>query len=98
MELLQRRVLLSWRRLSSGTTNRSIFGAAVIVGGATAFVSLASIVRELLLAASFGTTDALDAFLIAFSLPAFVVSVIGGSFASALIPTFIQVREHEGPT
>jgi putative peptidoglycan lipid II flippase len=98
MELLQRRVLLSWRRLSSGTTNRSIFGAAVIVGGATAFVSLAYIVRELLLAASFGTTDALDAFLIAFSLPAFVVSVIGGSFASALIPTFIQVREHEGST
>lgn len=96
MELLQQRIGLRWRQVSSGTTNRSIFGAVVIVGGATAVVSLASIARDLVLAASFGTSDALDAFLIAASIPLFIVSVIAGSFGSALIPSFIQVREQEG--
>ena len=96
MELLQQRVGLRWRVLSSGTTNRRIVGAAVIVGGATAFVSLASIVRDLLIAASFGTSDELDAFLIAISLPVFTVSVLGGAFASALIPAYIQARDQQG--
>jgi putative peptidoglycan lipid II flippase len=85
-------------RLFIGSTNRRILGAAVVVAGATAVVSLASMARELLLAATFGTSDTLEAFLIAFALPTFVVNVIAGSFASALIPTFIQVREQEGRT
>lgn len=96
MALLERRLGARWRRLADGSANRRIFGAALIVGGGTAAVSLASVVRELLLAASFGTGDALDAFLIAFSLPTFVVNVLAGTFASALVPTLVHVREHEG--
>jgi putative peptidoglycan lipid II flippase len=86
---------VTWR-LFAGSTNRRILGAAVVVAGATAVVSLAAMGRELLLAATFGTGDALEAFVIAFALPTFVINVIAGSFASALIPTFIQVREMEG--
>ena len=44
----------------------------------------------------FGRSDALDAFLIAFLLPSFLVNLIAGSFNAAMIPTFIEVREREG--
>ena len=44
----------------------------------------------------FGRGDALDAYLIAFLLPSFLVNLVAGSFNSAMIPTFIQVREREG--
>lgn len=85
-----------WSYLSNGSTNRRIFKAAIIVGGATAIVSLASIARELLIAATFGTSGALDAYLIALSLPTFFINIIGGSFGSALIPSFVRVRDLEG--
>jgi len=96
LQLFQQRIGRWWRRLTSGTTNRSIFGAAVTVGGATGLVSLIAMSRELIVAAEFGTGDDLDAFLVAIVLPMFVINAIGGSFAAALIPTFIRVREHEG--
>ncbi len=47
-------------------------------------------------AAWFGTADCLDAFLIAFLLPLFVINVVAGSFNAAFMPTFIQVTEKKG--
>src|SRR5262249_7458695 len=52
---------------------------------------------ELVVAYQFGAGDALDAFLIAFLLPSFIINVVGGSFNSAFVPTYVQVREQEGP-
>lgn len=86
----------SWKKLTNGSTNWRIFSAAVTVGLATALVKVASIVKELVVAWRFGTGDALDAFLIALLVPSFIINVIAGSFNSALIPTYIQVREQEG--
>ena len=82
--------------LKGGSHNRNIFAAAVIVGLATVVVKLASLAKELIVASTFGRGDALDAFLIAFLVPAFAINVIGGSFNAALIPTFITVREVKG--
>ena len=59
-------------------------------------VKLAAVAKEVAVAHQFGTEDVLDAFLIAFLLPSFAINVVAGSFNAALIPTFIQVREHEG--
>ena len=84
-------------RLFAGTTNRQIAGAALTVGIATALVSLISVGRELIVASTFGTDDALDAMIVSFVLPSFVVNVVGGSVATALIPTYVKVDEHEGP-
>jgi putative peptidoglycan lipid II flippase len=86
---------VTWR-LIAGSTNRRILQAMIVVAVATALVSLASLGRELIVAATFCTGDALEAFLIAFTLPTYVINVIAGSFASALVPTFILVREREG--
>lgn len=59
-------------------------------------VKLAAVAKQLVIAGRFGTSDALDAFLIAFLAPSFAINVAAGSFSAALIPTFIEVRDREG--
>ncbi len=78
------------------STNWKIFRAAVLIASLSLVVKLASTTKELVVAQGFGRGDALEAFLIAFLLPSFVVNLVAGSFNAALIPTFIQVRETEG--
>jgi putative peptidoglycan lipid II flippase len=73
-----------------------IFRAAAIVSVFSAVAGLGATARELVVARWFGRSDALDAFLIAYLLPSFVINLVSGSFSSALIPTFIQVRQTEG--
>lgn len=83
----------SWASLS---VNRKILGAALLIGVTTALVKLVSMGKELVVAATYGRGDELDAFLIAFVVPSFVVNVVGGSFHAALIPTFVEVRDRKG--
>ncbi|WP_334994790.1 murein biosynthesis integral membrane protein MurJ [Nostoc sp.] len=85
-----------WKQLTSGSINRQIFGAAMIVGLLTALVKVAAVGKELVVAQRFGTGDDLDAFLIALLVPSFIINVVAGSFNTALIPTYMQVREQEG--
>ena len=78
------------------TPGRKIFNAAASVAVCSAVAGLASTAKELAVARWFGRGDALDAFLIAYLLPAFLVALVAGSFNAAMIPTFIEVREREG--
>jgi putative peptidoglycan lipid II flippase len=98
LENVQRSVAGRWRQLATGSVNRRIFSAAVIVAILTGCVSLVTLSRDLIVAAIFGTGDALDAFLIAYLLPTFLISVIAGSMSAVFIPAYIRVREHEGPS
>jgi|MudIll2142460700_1097286.scaffolds.fasta_scaffold00507_6 putative peptidoglycan lipid II flippase len=82
-----------WRQES---VNRRIFGVLITVGGFTLVVNLAATFKELVVARQFGTADSMDALLIGFLLPSFAVNVLAGSCNTALIPTFIQVRERKG--
>jgi putative peptidoglycan lipid II flippase len=92
-----------WQKLSKlgkavmgSSVNRKIFGAAAIVGLLTALVKALAVVKELVVAYTFGTSDKLDAFLIALIIPSLIITIIAGSFHSALIPTYIKVRQREG--
>jgi len=97
MKILRSQNLFTfWKKLTSGSTNRKIFGAAMIVGMGTLFVKVAAMFKELVVAWKFGTGDALDAFLIALLVPSFIINVIAGSLKAALIPTYMQVREKQG--
>lgn len=89
-------LLSGWNAWRKKSVNRSIFAAIIMVGGITAIVRLATVAKEFVVAYRFGTSDSMDAFLTAFLLPAFAVNIIAGSFNAAVIPTFIDVREHEG--
>ena len=66
------------------------------MGLVTVGVRVVSLGNTLLTATLFGTGDVLEAFFIAYLLPSFLMSVVAGSFTSALIPTYIQVRERQG--
>lgn len=85
-----------WNTWQERSVNRRIFAAMATVGGVTVVVKLAAAVKEVVVAYQFGTSDELDAFLIAFLLPQFAINLIGGSLNAALIPTYLQVREQEG--
>jgi putative peptidoglycan lipid II flippase len=66
------------------------------VGFLTIVAKAGSTAKELIVAQSFGRGDALDAFLIAFLLPSFVVSLVMHSLGVALIPTFVEIRQKQG--
>jgi putative peptidoglycan lipid II flippase len=85
-----------WRRLPIETSSRDVLKAALTIGLLTALVKLSSVVKESVVAASFGTSDAYDAFVVASLAPAMVWSLISNSLNAALIPTYIRVRDAEG--
>jgi putative peptidoglycan lipid II flippase len=91
-----KKVLEAWKKLTSGSINRQIFGAAAIVGLSTILVKVLTVSKELVVAWRFGTGDELDAFLIALVVPSFIINVVAGSFNVALIPTYVKVREQQG--
>lgn len=88
------------RRLGSlgSIDNRKIFAAAVVVGALTLIGKIAGMGRELLVAAMFGTSAQVDAYVLAWELPAYAINVFSGAFAAALVPTFVEVRTREGST
>jgi putative peptidoglycan lipid II flippase len=85
-----------WKKQTESSVNRKIFSAAIAVGLFTAIVKVIAIIKEMVVAWQFGTGNELDAFLIALIIPSFVINLVGGSFSSALIPTYIQVLEQKG--
>ncbi|MUG98980.1 murein biosynthesis integral membrane protein MurJ [Scytonema sp. UIC 10036] len=86
-----------WKQLTSGSINRQILGAAIVVTICTILVKVVAFSKESIVAWKFGTNDFVDAFLIATVVPNFIVNVIAGSLNAALIPTYIKVREQESP-
>jgi putative peptidoglycan lipid II flippase len=86
-----------WQYLIAGSVNRQILGAILTIGITTFAVKLVAMLKDMIVAASFGTADTMDALLTAFLLPSFLINVIAGSFRSALIPVYVAVREKQGP-
>ncbi|EGJ32389.1 uncharacterized membrane protein, putative virulence factor [Moorena producens 3L] len=85
-----------WKNISSGSNNRQIFGAAAKVTGMTVLVKMVSVGKEFVVAWSFGTSNEVDALVIALLLPQFIDNVVAGSFKPAFIPTYIREREQQG--
>ncbi|MCA1961647.1 MAG: polysaccharide biosynthesis C-terminal domain-containing protein [Desulfomonile sp.] len=89
-------LLGSWRDWTTVSVNRKIFQAALSVAVMAGVVSVGMVVREVTIAAWFGTSDALEAYLIAILIPTYVINVVGSAFSSSVIPAFVHVREIEG--
>jgi putative peptidoglycan lipid II flippase len=86
-----------WRRLSTGSVNRQVFGATLLVGAFTLLIKVISLGKESFVAASFGTGSAYDAFIIALLLPNTLTAILSGSLNAALIPTYIELQEQRDP-
>ena len=79
------------------STNRKIFRAALTVGLVSMVAKLGFAFKDLIVAHFFGRSDALDAFLIAFLLPTFVLNLVMASLGSALIPVLVETKQKRGP-
>jgi putative peptidoglycan lipid II flippase len=88
-----RATIASWRNHS---LNRKIASAALVIAVFTGFAKIAFFFKEVIVAWHFGTQDALDAFLVAYIVPSFIVNLVAGTLNAALIPAYIQVRQNEG--
>jgi putative peptidoglycan lipid II flippase len=93
---LEQRARTLWQQRLNSSTNRKILWATLVVAICTFAVKLLAAAKETLVAATFGVGDTIDAFVMAYLLPSFVVSVIANSCNAALIPTYIRVREQQG--
>lgn len=80
---------------ASGSNGR-VLRAASGVALAGVLVKLMATGKELVVAARFGRSDAMDAFLMAFLVPGLLVNLFAESMNQALIPTLVRVREREG--
>jgi len=94
---LQRGLQARWLAVTTGSVNRRVFGAAMVVAVMTLALKAFSLFKETVVAASFGTGNAFDAFTIALLVPTSLASILAGSLDAALIPTYIEVRELESP-
>lgn len=83
-------------RLSLQQTGRAIFRAATLVGVLTLIVKLLATGKEMLVAYRLGVDTALDAFLVAYLFPSFLVNVIGGSLTCAFVPLYVEIRNSQG--
>lgn len=70
-------------------TNRSLVSSAAIVAAAFAASRLLGMVREMVIAARFGTGETYDAYVAAFRIPDLLFFIVmSGAFGSAFIPVF----------
>ena len=87
---------LRWLRWSSASVNRRIFAASALIGALGTLATVAAFLKELVVARQFGRGDEIDAFLIAFLLPAFAINVVGSSLSASLVPAVVQVSTRQG--
>jgi putative peptidoglycan lipid II flippase len=73
-------------------TGMRILRAAAIVASGTLIVRFGGMVKELMVAASFGRGDELEAFMMALLLPSFMLSIIAGGSNSSIIPVLADLR------
>jgi putative peptidoglycan lipid II flippase len=89
------RVTYRWlSKAFSESPNAKILRAGLVVACFGILTALAMAGRELTIAQYFGRDDSIDAFLIAFLLPSFIVSMVVSSLGAAFIPVFIDARKH----
>jgi putative peptidoglycan lipid II flippase len=82
--------------LLTGLEDNRILSALLTVSSLTAIAKVVGAAKVLLIARQFGVSGELDAFFIAFLLPAFFADISGAATTAALIPTLIEERERLG--
>jgi len=91
-----REVIDKWRQLGTESPTRRILKAMVTVFSVTSIVKVLGAAKVLLVARFYGTSDDLDAYLIAFVIPSFFADAIAGATSSALIPVYVETRAQSG--
>jgi putative peptidoglycan lipid II flippase len=86
--------LRAW--MTRGLASRLVSGF-VLVALLTVFGKGVSFVKDAALARWFGTSDAMDAFVLAFGFLGFLASVLGGGLPEAFLPHYAELKHRRGP-
>ncbi|MFA6909406.1 MAG: murein biosynthesis integral membrane protein MurJ [Patescibacteria group bacterium] len=79
-----------WQRIWN-RINTTVTGGAIVIAAASVLSRLLGLVRDRLLASSFGAGDVLDSYYAAFKLPDLIFNILVlGALSSAFIPVFIR--------
>jgi putative peptidoglycan lipid II flippase len=89
---VQSRALPNSGRLSRLGNHRQLLLNIAIVAFCSVGVKIAGMLRDVVLASEFGTSDAADAFIAAWAIPQFLALIIGNAFAGVIIP--LQAEAH----
>jgi putative peptidoglycan lipid II flippase len=81
------------RRPSAG---RALALSASLVAAGTVATKLVGLGKEIATAQRLGVGAELDAFLLAFIVPATLVGLVAGPLSAAFVPAFVAARQHEG--
>jgi putative peptidoglycan lipid II flippase len=75
---------------------QTITGAALLIGAASFLARILGMVRDRILAGTFGAGDALDTYYAAFRIPDLIYNlIILGTFSAAFIPIFMESKKKE---
>ncbi len=80
----------------SASPSRQVLNVTFTIAWITALTKVFYLAKDLLVANIFGRSDALDAFLIAYVMPTFIINVMTAQLGAALIPAFIHQQESRG--
>ncbi|MCB1224358.1 MAG: polysaccharide biosynthesis C-terminal domain-containing protein [Verrucomicrobiales bacterium] len=81
--------------LLRGGSSRVVSGF-VVVAGLTVGGKALAFLKDAVVARGFGTSDAMDAYVLAFGFLSFVASVLGGGLPEAFLPHYAQLRHDRG--
>lgn len=78
------------------SSRRQLLINIAVVAVSSVGVKLAGMVRDVILASEFGTSDAADAFIAAWAIPQFLAVIFGNALAGVIIPLHAEARSRTG--
>ena len=93
---VQSRTLALSSRLGWITGHRQLLINIAVVAFCSVGVKVAGMLRDVVLASEFGTSDAADAFIAAWAIPQFLALIVGNAFAGVIIPLQAEARSQGG--
>ena len=90
-------ISLARRLLSQGAASRVVSGF-MTVAILTVVAKGVSFLKDATVAHHFGTADALDAYMLAFTFLAFGATVLGGGLPESFLPVYVDVKNQSGAT
>lgn len=69
-----------------------LIGTTILLMLVTISIKLIGFVREIIIAAKFGTTEVVDIFVAVQTIPTVILSILGGALAAVLVPMIIRLR------
>jgi putative peptidoglycan lipid II flippase len=77
-------------------SHRQLLLNIAVVAFCSVGVKIAGMLRDVVLASEFGTSDAADAFIAAWAIPQFLAIIVGNAFAGVIIPLQAEARGRGG--